>query len=466
MMEDFFIDNCNGIINIKDGLYVFFCISDDIVTLCPTPDKIDEFKEYVLSEKIDSEKGNWMYGTTEKGNKIVFFRKKKLRLNVSSSYSMAMAKFYSPITIMQPQLKSHIKEFDSIEFFGGVVDILYPPSEALNAKFTESGPMFKLKKDYEKTFDVNVNDEDMQITYSINVNYKQACGEIPDFHKTIHSSLKLSFRSVHSFDDILKYYRYAHSLFVFCTGRKNICSEVRIYKDNKIPPIHVKVNEDFENFANDKLKFDNVISFVSLSDKLPKLFKLLNEEETAPNLLFLPEHNKYYNYIKYTDVTDICSSLDREYSKLSLSYIRGDKEQAEILRKFLYQSIDNRTDISEKIKGKAKNLLNPLKNFSPSLKEKIETITDIFFEESKQITEQLMHDKMGITFYDKKDFNKMVSQFIKIRNSSAHAGICWNEGSQIAPHLMLYIYYCILKRTDFNLTESTDILCPLFKNRF
>ena len=465
-MDNNIPDYYNGILNIKDGFYVAFSFNNNMVTLCPTPDKIDELNTYAETEVIDSEKGTWMYGTTETGNKVAFFRKKKLYVDNISTHRIGTIKFYVPITIMEPTIVRPYTEFDSIEFFGGVVDVLFPPSYAMNKNFLQPEPLFYSKDDYEKSFDTVVNGEKITLTYSVNVNYKTYPGQIPDFHKTIHSTLRLSFDDSHSFYDILKYYRYAHILFMFCTGRQNVNSEVRLYKENKIVSKQVRINEDFENFANDILTYDKVISFLSLDDKFPDLFKLLNEKNTAPNLLFLPEHNKYYNFIRYNTVTDICNSLDKEYSLINEKEIASDREQAKELFDSIDEFIDSQVEISNYLKSKAKSLLGPLKSISPSLKEKIAYITDLFFEKSKEITEQMGHDNMGITFYDRSSFDKMVSKFVDIRNKSAHSGICWNEGSQIAPHLMLYIYYCILNRVGFEVGLSTNILFPLFEKRF
>ena len=121
--------------------------------------------------------------------------------------------------------------------------------------------------------------------------------------------------------------------------------------------------------------------------------------------------------------------------------------------------------MQQMFKDKAKNLLGPLKNFSPSLKEKIVLLVDIFFDASMEITQIPGHDLAEVTFYTRDTFNDMIGKFISIRNHGAHVGIAWNEGTDIFPHLKLYVYYSILKRAGYSLEESTNIL-RYFLSRF
>ncbi len=117
-------------------------------------------------------------------------------------------------------------------------------------------------------------------------------------------------------------------------------------------PIRVLFKDAFDDLAQDVLECVRVIQLLQLGDKLPSLFKLLNEKHSEPNLLFLPEKNK----IKYTDVTDLCSSLEREYAYSGIdNRTQHDIELAKELRESIDAYIDSLESYPEKIKAKSKN---------------------------------------------------------------------------------------------------------------
>ena len=157
--------------------------------------------------------------------------------------------------------------------------------------------------------------------------------------------------------------------------------------------------------------------------------------------------------------------MDGEYTKENIEKLKCDRAKCEELRDELYRMIDEQYNYPTFILEKAKSLLGLLKNYSPSLREKISVVVDMCFNESKKITQIIGHDKAGINFYSRDEFNDMIGKFVKIRNMGAHVGIEWSEGIQIFPHLKLYVYYSILKRAGYDMEESTNIL-RYFLSRF
>ncbi len=212
------------------------------------------------------------------------------------------------------------------------------------------------------------------------------------------------------------------------------------------------------------------IRFQLLGDKLPLLFKILNEEDTHPYLSFLIKRNKNIGNVLYTDIGDICVALEREFSFINANRNQGNQKYAKKLTEELLDIINKKCDCvcPEAVKKKASNILNSqLKNFSPSLKEKINTLYDEFEPYIKSITEQENHVLYGITkFYSNKEFKKKISQFVDIRNKASHVGIIWNDGVEIFIHLKLLIYFCILKRTGYSMEECSCVLSYLFGQYF
>lgn len=148
---------------------------------------------------------------------------------------------------------------------------------------------------FQKTFEVNVNQENIVVTYSVNISCSIKKDKAPNFNEDTHSFFRMKFESSHSFDDIWKYYIYGYKLFQFCSGRQNVSSEIRLYVYEDSQPIRVIFQDDFDDYAQDVLDSMRVVQLVQLGDKFPCLFKLLNEEKSEPNLLFLPEKNRYWN---------------------------------------------------------------------------------------------------------------------------------------------------------------------------
>jgi hypothetical protein len=456
----------------------YFNVNANVVTIIPLTDECRKHT-HVLSYKDGSNaKNDWLFGFAEDGCSIAFLKTKHLVTGFSAPLDMGTSRFNAPIIIKSPHPNGvNLKMFDSIEFRGGIVDILINPDLALENNNEKNGINFRHGDSFTRKYDIEIDGEEFKLTSSIST---EDCtielGKIPDLRTTIHSTVRFDFKTEKPLNDIEKYYSYALSLFQFCAGRLNVGFEMRLYKNESYEglklanpsPILIRFKDGFDDYANDILDITNVLRLQCLDDKLPRLFKLLNEEKMQPRLSFLPKRNKNRSSVLYTDIGDICVAFEREFSFLETKSTEENKVFAKNLTNELIDIISNKSDCPEAVKKKAVNILNSqLKGFSPSLKEKIYAVYDKFDRNVTSITEIEDHDILGITkFYNKNEFKDMISKFVDIRNKASHSGIIWNEGVSIFPHLKLLIYFSVLNRAGYTPKESEASLSWLFGHEF
>ncbi len=203
-----------------------------------------------------------------------------------------------------------------------------------------------------------------------------------------------------------------------------------------------------------------------MGEKISVLFKNLNETDTQPHLLFLPQSNKSCSSISYTQVSDICVAFQREYdlSELESGEVENSSNEIYNLCKELIEKIDE-TEFNSDLKNRAKGIVGQLKR--PTIKMMIFCIYSSYEKGLKQITERTEHINLGISkSYTPDAFKQQISHFVDIRNKVAHVGILWNDGIEIYLHLKILIYFSILKRSSYSLEESTSMISYLFGRFF
>lgn len=455
----------------------FFNVCDNVVTIIPLTSECRKHAHILSYNDGSNNKSNWVYGYSEKGYSVAFLKKTALKPSISAPVDMGTARFYAPI-IVQNLVPNGIdlSTFNAIEFRGGIIDILHIPTLMIDEDYENRSIKFVNKDVFTKEYSIKVNGEEIIINYSIDSDeLVMNVDKIPDLRDAIHSTMRLEFPTEKSLYDIEKYYSYAMNFFQFCAGRLNINFEIRLYKHetyegrNANPsPILVKFQDGFDDYANNIINFTNVIRFQLLGEKLPILFKLLNEDNTKPYLSFLQKRNKNANNILYTDVGDLCVSFEREFSLSKIESNEKNKIAAKLLTDQLLKIINEKEDCPEEVKTKANNILNSqLKGFTPSLKEKIYYFFDEFEQYIKPITEIETRVEFGISkAYKPEEFKKRISKFVDIRNKASHVGIIWNEGVDIFSHLKLLIYLSVFRRAGYSLEDSSTILSWLFSNEF
>lgn len=472
-MKNIIEDSFTGVLTIGkvEGYNAFFSINGNVVKILPLDkecrETIDRMSGMDGKGLADASR-QWLYGFTEDNCNVAILKQSRLHSGLTSGLDMKTAQFKTPLIVKSTAVGRNIdlSTFDSIEFYGGIVDILHNPDQAID--WNGNTISFKSSDNYTKEYGVEVNGEHFRVTYSVNTTaLSQKIGKLPDLSDAVHSILKFTFQSSKKLEDIEKYYSYAMSLFQFCTGRLNVCSEVRLYKNDVGRPILLYLNDGFEDYASD-LDCLNVIRFGYLGEFMPKLLKLLNEDSTRPHLNFLPKRNSDVNNILYTDVNDLCIAFEIEYSCSKIASSKEIKGAAKELTEVLFDVIGKRENCPDIVKDKAKAILNSqLKGFSPALKEKIAYICELNYEYAKAITEQPGHNDLGIsTFYSREEYEKKIADFVKIRNSASHTGITWNGGIDIFSHLKLYIYFSVLTRTGVPQESVAGILSWMFSRLF
>lgn len=451
------------------GFDSHFSVDGNIVTIIPLTEEAYH-KVYELSYNDGSnEKDHWIYGYTEDNSAIAILQKTYLRTGLSTGIDLSAAKFFSPLIIKgsKPYITS-VNTFDVIEFYGGVMDKLHTPGLAIESDCKSGLIKYRDSTIYTSKHEIMLDDVHMWVVNTIKTLISIETGEVPDLKNSIHSALRFEFESPQSLDTIQKYYSYAMNLFQFCTGRLNVHTEIRLYKNQFNDPIFVNLIDGFPDYADDVINFTQVIRLNFLGEKLPDLFRLLNNEDEMPYLLFLPSRNGNANKVLYTDVNDLCIAFEREYARQKNEASEDKKKAARELAEKLTKDIDSVENCPDDVKRKAKNILNAqLKAFSPSLKEKIIFFYEKYGAELKSIVEIRDHDKLGISeFYTDCDFKKMIGKFIEIRNRASHAGVQWNGGEKIFTHLKILVYYSALERAGFSVEYISMMLSGLFGWQF
>ena len=474
-------NNFCGILQYNYGTEVddlFFHVVDDLVTLLPATEeskkRIINSVESVKSKELkERDNTRWLFGFAENGCSVAFFQPGDLNINFSFPIDLQPAKFRTPI-ILQSTTPSGIDlhTFNEIEFCGGIVDLLYFPSKAIEGCASDRTISFREPKHYTRRFSVNVNDVVFDVVFTVSFkDLVRELGKVPDLRRYIHSVLRFEFHSAQPIDTFETYYKYALRFFQFCVGRNNLDFNVKLYQrtEKQRFSILTKFVDGFDDYANDKLDCIHLIHFEDLKNKFPKLFSVLNEKAQQPNLLFLPKRNKDIGYVYYTNITDLCVSLDKEYNYIKSKLLDNNKKQAKALAKELNSYID-KSNYPQNVKEKAKALnCGELANMQPSLKEKIIVLYDDFAVQLNEISNCNYHDhdnSTSIEKYSDEDFKRLIGKFVQIRNSAAHSGIIWNEGIEIYQHLQLLMYFCVLNRAGYTLEESKKVLLNIFKWRF
>ena len=442
----------------SDDFFASFSLVDNIVSILPHNDSARETCRRLQYNDLSDDNDSWMYGYS--GNHtIAFLRRGTVPPTVSR---LGTINFYTPIIVKETKSSNNENgkdKFKIIEFVGGIIDILYPPQMA----FKQEKNMYILKdiNDFTKSFTVNVNGESFVLKFSINVRVNQEIGQIPDFNDT-HSTISFIFEKEKEFSEIEKYYSYALKLCQFCCGRINVGFDINLHNGRTS---YITVFKDqFNDYANENLYITEVINLNELCDDVIKLFKIIIECKTQPYLLFLPKSNEEYRFINYTNVTDMCISIDREYRLLGLT-VDADYETIEKILNDIPNYLKESNEYDDESINRVKGLLGNLKN--PSSKMMITQLYKEFYNCVERITNTGIEDELrSIKLYSIEEFSKKAAKFVDIRNKAAHKGVVWNDGIDIFHHLKLLIYLSVLKRASISKEKSTRMLNRLFYRYF
>ncbi len=464
-MEKSNIDNfCGVLCNMKGTADGFFQVTKHDVTI------ISLGCDYYIKNKCKENNSPWLYGISDDNRQVVIGIGQKINRNMAAPVDLKAEYFQAPIILKScSNDRVNINEFDSIEFYGGIVDVLFNPAQVLNRDATTGNISKRNNDEYEKKYNVQVDGETFSVRYSIK--YRELLtweiGKLPDLRNNIHSAVYFDFKEKKPISDIFKYYNYAKSLFQFCSGSANVGFSTRLFIKNDIrscSAVDVKLLEEYDDYAEDRLDIAHVISLNSLGQNADRLFTVLNEKKSEPYMEFLPERNINANRILSTDINDLCVSLEIEYSKIKTDNNDENKQHARLLANKLLNEIEKEENCPAVVKKKACDIINTqLKSFLPSLKEKISWLYEKYEVYIKTIASRNEHVKLGIVkAYTLSEFKEKISEFVTMRNKASHGGFKFNDGIEIYVHLELLVYFCILNRVGYSGEESARILSWLF----
>lgn len=443
-----------------------FSVVGDKVTVVPLTQEAENQISCFPVQKLNKKKYRWLFGYTDTNKAVGMLQTAKMATRIFSSF-LGEGYFRTPLLLQAPSTKINaIKTFTEIEFYGGIVDLLYPAVKAIEYDTKNKLIRYNDVKQYTHSYDVKIERVQFEIIMTIHAPYITST-EIPDLKNKIHSAMVFSFKEPQAVDEIVKYYNYALSLFQFCTGRLNIDFSIRLYNKDMLTPIFVKLKDSFADYANQYLHITRVIRLDLLNESIPVLLKLLQDKKKKPLLSFLPCINKHDNVIEKQNVSDLCVAFEREYAKKKK---KGEKvliDAAQKLTEDLIKFIDS-ADSPEDVMEKAKSILNSqLKNYSPSLKEKMIYIYKKHADELRSITERKEHVDMGIIkHYSEEEFIEKIGKFVKIRNSVSHVSVEWNEGTEIFIHLKILVYLSVLERIGISKSDRMVLAGCLFGHLF
>lgn len=122
---------------------------------------------------------------------MAFLKKTALKSSLLAPVDMGTARFYTPI-IVQNTVPNGIdlRIFNAIEFRGRIIDILHIPTLMIDEDYENRSIKFRNKDDFTKEYIVEVNGEDITISYSIDSDdLEMNVDKIPDLRDAIHSSM-------------------------------------------------------------------------------------------------------------------------------------------------------------------------------------------------------------------------------------------------------------------------------------
>ena len=302
-----------------------------------------------------------------------------------------------------------------------------------------------------------------QVINDILVKHEIVFNGIPDLKDNINSQIIYKFNEKEQFISIPQCYDFMETLLSFLTRKHfheykvQIKNEYEISENNFREAVaEVYVNKGYIRPEVEQLEACDVIKIDSIAERFSFLFELLNDKKKSPQLRFLPENSDEKKYIKYTQITDICASIEWEYHQTDEDKDSKElKEQSKNFAKQLVQVI-NRGDVNQKIKDKAIGIIQSnLNSYKPSLKETME----ILYYKYKDGLENVVKDHPGnLKVYDEEGFLKSLKSFKDMRNMASHHRFKWGDGTDIFGHLMIIVYFSIFNRAGIDQDKATECI--------
>ncbi len=451
----------------------------------PLPDKVNELAGlsslkgvYGLEPENFTSRFSDFYTDSGISAKLLISQMPKPRYLLSPD--VTSYQFYSPLIVL-PRAKANyeleLSFFDAILFSGESINLAYNPKFAvepfkendLNEQVKNPGKIdIKIKpfEAYTRDFDVIVAGVKAKLKYSIAANNEHWKLDTNNLG-TLNSIVRIYFDKKQPLEMVSKCYLQLKGFLQFLLGRQNVGFNIQIQQQTKNMSerlqiqsgeknlelfnnvAEVYVNDGYEDYCD--VRHDHSIQFGHLSDDLPKLFNLFSVNIKNPYLPMLPSSNERAKLISYTDVGDICTSLEIEYD--IKEYAAPIDATRNSLIKQLKKSVkEHRKSESNPSASLYDSAYGAIKDINLPLKERI-----IFLWEKSSNNNTADDEKTNI----KNDIRK----FVDMRNSITHTGeIEWSDNYITYIKLLRTLYYCILIRADFSDESAKKIAQQKFQH--
>lgn len=456
----------------------------------PLPDKINELAELELLEGISgftpkNFKSQFLDFITENeltnnSTKLLVAEMPKARYflaNKTSSYQ-----FYAPI-IIKPRPRAtqplDLSHFDAITFSGESVNLAYNPKFAVERtndnewyeqqKSNPGAVEIKIKPftEYTRHFEVIIAGVKADLSYSITTNTEHMNSQNNKLG-ILNSFVRVAFLEKQPLEMIGKCYLQILHFLQFLLARQNVGFNIQLEHrvssaanqhdggqvlDHFDKLAEVFISDSYEDYCD--VRLDHTIQLSHLEGDFPKLFNLFSENADNPFLAMLPASSKRVRYISYTDVGDICASLEREYKLKRYKAPKDDIRDA-LIKKLNHTISEYKEELAktspnndyDKIistaSGNMRYIKLPLKECIIYLWEK--SLDEVLDDVKKQ------------------DLKKDIADFVDMRNNITHEGtIVWFENHIVYIRLLRTLYYSILVRAGLSDENSKKIARQKFQ---
>lgn len=462
-------NNFCGYLRVDNDIYTYN-VSTNIVTLLPAQsDRGDRHEaiEHIRSHNTDF--SEYLFGEDENGM-IAMLRKEKFATSLLGINTIV--KFATPIIVKAcgnahgffSMMTEEWNKFHAITFYGGNVNALYNLDFAI--EFSEIDECYGAReikirpwKDYSRSIDLKINDEDVTLTFSIGQTATTDHEEQKGSYNLgkLDAFIRFSFENAQDFAMIEKYYGIARKIVAILTAQNNICfEEVYVSQRNNEQQLFktgvCKIFDHYENYS--KKKWNSVIPIFAIFDYMPYLVSGLLDGKADALLELLPEDNKLVNRISIRNVQDMCTALE-------VSYHLDDerKRKKDVLIEELKKNI--KKTIAEFVKAhneidvyKETTISSAFQYLDYTLKQKILTL---YNENCKVVNEVVLKNFLP-------EVNeKSIACFVNLRNRKTHSGtVEWGENAKIYKALMAIVYSNLFRYLGIPDDVTQSVLLYLF----
>lgn len=465
-------DNFCGYLKVDNDIYTYN-VSTNIVTLLPAQsDRRNRYKAIENIKILNTDTPEYLFG--EDGNgMIAMLRNGKF---VTSFLGInTTARFATPIIVKAcgnaqgffDMMTEAWNKFHAITFYGGNVNALYNLDEALEVaevdEYLKNDGAREIKirpwKDYTRSIDLKINDENVTLTFSIgqtveanHEEYESSCnlGKLDAF-------ICFSFEYAQDFAMIEKYYDIARKIVAVLMAQNNIrFEEVYVSQRNKEQQYFktgvCKIFDHYENYS--KKKLHRVIPMFAIFEHIPNIVRAILDGKADALLELLPEDNKKLNRISIRNVQDMCTALEVSY------YLGNDRKREkdiliEELKKSIKKTITEFVETHNEIDVyKETTITSAFQYLDYTLKQKILTL----YNENCKVVDQVVQKNILPRVNE-----ESVALFVNLRNKKTHSGtVEWGENVKIYKALMAIVYSNFFRYLGIQDSVIQSVLSDLF----